>query len=558
MKHAFLFILLSASAFAADYYVSPTGKDSNTGTSPDQAWLTLARANAAAQPGDTIVIGAGEFNADTISSKRNGTAEKPIVWQGISARETIIRTTSWLPYAFKISHDHIHFKTMRFVNASINVYYGGDHGLIDGCHFEQPTHSHIYFEGGTDTHMKEWVVRNCEFREASDRVSKQACIRLCGSKHLFENNYFTSSLGGADVFHYLGSGTVIRRNTFENWGVRPGSKNHVDFVQSFTNNPSNIAEDLLVEGNFCRNMNGVQFGNVTDSAQTGRVRNWTFRNNIFHRVSNTMNLYAPGFRFENNVFSHFYGSGGAILFRGSGRRGKASSGFVYNNIFYRGGINPANATDQGWYSNDAGGSGIIADNNLVVGIGAGTVKGSKWRIWGNANSLNGVDPLFVGAAAINAGNPETKVVPEDFRLRPNSPALGRGMNLTEEFMTDIAGAQRPGIGPWDIGPFQSKVKPPDTTPPSLRCANIAATGTQIILCFDEWVEGVKAELFTLPFYKLSNAQGAGPNWTMDVDRKILPVDELKLVYTTDVNGIVDTAGNQLQSGEHQLVNGALR
>ena len=559
------FFLLVSCVYSAEYYVRVDGRDANSGTQNTAlgAWATLAKANQMAQPGDTIIIGPGEWKEGRVTTLRDGTPQAPIVWQGTSNTETKISTTSWLPYSFIVKHDHIHFKSIRFVNSSLNVFYGADKGLVEGCIFQQPNHSHIYFEGGTETHMKDWVIRNCEFRDASDLISAQACIRLTGSNHLFENNYFTSAIGGSDVFHYLGKGTIIRGNTFENWGVRPGSRNHVDLIQSFTTNSANVAEDLIFERNFCRNMNGVQFGNVTDKALTGRVRNWLFRNNILHRVSNTMNLYAPGFRFYNNTFSYCYGSAGQIMFNGSTDRGVASTGFFSNNIFYKCGVNPANK-EQGWPSNNASAGQISASHNLVIGIGDGRLKNTatRWTRYGMlGNSLNGVEPLFVGEAAINAGNATTPVTANDFRLKPNSPVLAMGINLSQFVTNDFNGDPRPASGPWDIGAVMVSnlppPLPPDTDAPQLRCTNITSTGTKIILCFNEFVQGVDASHFNVAGFTLTNAQGVGPNWTLDISPAVSPSAELTMFYTGGAGRIEDVAGNLLPNGTFNLVNGAI-
>ncbi|MGB3525321.1 MAG: hypothetical protein WBB32_05075, partial [Flavobacteriales bacterium] len=58
-KAFFTFLLFagSLSSFATDYYVSPSGNDSNNGTSPATAWQTIDRLNQSFnlwQPGDRI------------------------------------------------------------------------------------------------------------------------------------------------------------------------------------------------------------------------------------------------------------------------------------------------------------------------------------------------------------------------------------------------------------------------------------------------------------------------------------------------------------------------
>jgi Right handed beta helix region/Protein of unknown function (DUF1565) len=61
------------------HYVAPNGLDSNPGTR-EQPWRTLAHAESAARPGDTVVIRTGTYGArGTVTAlDRNGTAAAPI------------------------------------------------------------------------------------------------------------------------------------------------------------------------------------------------------------------------------------------------------------------------------------------------------------------------------------------------------------------------------------------------------------------------------------------------------------------------------------------------
>ncbi|MDJ0927435.1 MAG: DUF1565 domain-containing protein [Gammaproteobacteria bacterium] len=59
-------------ASATDYYLSPTGNDNNAGTQ-NQPWRTIARANSALQPGDTVYIQAGSYSGP-IRPNRSGTS----------------------------------------------------------------------------------------------------------------------------------------------------------------------------------------------------------------------------------------------------------------------------------------------------------------------------------------------------------------------------------------------------------------------------------------------------------------------------------------------------
>ncbi|MCC6698531.1 MAG: right-handed parallel beta-helix repeat-containing protein [Candidatus Hydrogenedentes bacterium] len=81
----FVFTVLlgvSAMASATDYYVSPSGNDSNPGTSPEQAWKSLTPANAVSlAPGDRLLFEEEQTFSGTLKLDRqdSGTAEKRVV-----------------------------------------------------------------------------------------------------------------------------------------------------------------------------------------------------------------------------------------------------------------------------------------------------------------------------------------------------------------------------------------------------------------------------------------------------------------------------------------------
>ncbi|MDH4471422.1 MAG: T9SS type A sorting domain-containing protein [Fluviicola sp.] len=79
MKHLFLLLFtfgLFTVGFAADYYVSPSGNDGNTGN-VGGPWQTLQYAVDQLQPGDVLHVGAGSYN-EKITLNVSGTAGNPI------------------------------------------------------------------------------------------------------------------------------------------------------------------------------------------------------------------------------------------------------------------------------------------------------------------------------------------------------------------------------------------------------------------------------------------------------------------------------------------------
>jgi hypothetical protein len=438
----------SPSAWAATYHVSMTGDDTLPGTEL-QPWRTLAKANAAAQPGDIITVGAGTWS-ETPTTARHGTAEKPIVWRG-NGDTSIISS-------FVIRHDYIQLRnfqvtgTVTLGGQNSNVNGGKQTGLVanyilvENCLFTRTDASKISVGGNPPfyTGPVGTIIRKNRF---INNAAKAPALGFGASEGLIEDNYFTSNLGG-DAITVFGQRNIFRGNTFDKWSRPEGSTQHTDLFQSFTNN-GEISKDHVIEGNFAYNCLGTQLGNITDLGQNSGISNWSWRNNIFIGVSNPLNLYCPDFLFANNTFfrSPRY-AGSCVVIKASIDRGIAHNTRFFNNLFYKSGSSP-DRTSQGWYSFDQGDlklTGFEADNNLVIGEGAGTIKSSAWTWFAtNKNSFNGIEPLFVNAAS------PTK--PEDLRLQPNSPVIGKGRNLSEFFTTDFSGRKRGTT--WDIGAFQS-------------------------------------------------------------------------------------------------------
>src|SRR5690606_22057168 len=82
-------MLVSTLGWAASYYVSPERNDSNAGTSPAEPWRSIAKANAAVTPGDTVHLLDGRYIDDPIRPGKSGTAEAPIRYVAFEGTPTL-------------------------------------------------------------------------------------------------------------------------------------------------------------------------------------------------------------------------------------------------------------------------------------------------------------------------------------------------------------------------------------------------------------------------------------------------------------------------------------
>ena len=91
------------------YYVSRSGSDSNSGTSPSQPWRTVGRVNGARlRPGDGVLFEGGQtFSGATLRPGSSGAAGRPIVFGSYGKDQATITQGVWF-----IDHDYLTFDNL--------------------------------------------------------------------------------------------------------------------------------------------------------------------------------------------------------------------------------------------------------------------------------------------------------------------------------------------------------------------------------------------------------------------------------------------------------------
>jgi hypothetical protein len=132
---------------AMTYYVNAqTGVDTNAGTSASAPWKSIAKANAVAQAGDTVVL-SGNFVQQAIAPRNSGTATAPITYQADAAGATLdqpglvsgAQYMAWFGGRSYITVNGIGFTNSNYVNAPV-TYKGvylriSTHITITNCSF---------------------------------------------------------------------------------------------------------------------------------------------------------------------------------------------------------------------------------------------------------------------------------------------------------------------------------------------------------------------------------------------------------------------------------------
>ena len=111
------------------YYVSPSGSDSNPGTSPASAWRTVKRVNEASlQPGDGVLFeGGATFSGQTLLPNASGTAGSPIIFGSYSQGNATLPQGVWFR-----GQDHLGFEHLT-IGPTGNLQGTGNDITVEWC-----------------------------------------------------------------------------------------------------------------------------------------------------------------------------------------------------------------------------------------------------------------------------------------------------------------------------------------------------------------------------------------------------------------------------------------
>lgn len=404
-----ILLCLQSSVSAATYYVAKTGNNNNAGTSA-APWLTIQKAASTVVAGDIVNVAAGTY-AEKVTIAANGTS---------TAKISFVANGSVTVGGFYVNGTYVSLSgfacngtSVDLGDASIQFNYGAHYGTVTNCSFTgvpgiTQAAGGLFFYGNNCT-ADGLVLNNPNYH----------AIVIGGTNDLVKNFNITMTTGW-DVIRIVASNATIQSGTIS--AANPGdlNTNHCDIVQTFGDDPATICKNVTFERVYVSYGQGYQLGNITDDQENSNISGWVFRNNTFVDVERTMNLYAPNFTFLNNTFVRCGSGSGYPITIGSSGAGHSNNLTIKYNIFYQCGY--TTNTYAGWYAGDAV-TGMVADYNLVVGTGLGTVKDvTSWTkgIGGltgtfEAHGLNGIDPLFVSPSTGN------------YNLQAGSPAAGMGI-----------------------------------------------------------------------------------------------------------------------------------
>ncbi|MFA9392104.1 MAG: choice-of-anchor Q domain-containing protein [Prolixibacteraceae bacterium] len=410
---------------ANEYYVSPAGSDSNTGSDINDAFRTIQHAVDEALDGDIVWVADGTYTENVIMTV-SGVEDYWITLKAINKHQAKIRSTSSNCIAVEANYiiiDGFDLQTTGTYGSGVAANQGHHHIAIQNCY------AHDCGQSG-------FQIWDCDFISIENNICTRngwlmpyagSGISVYGGfnsdnteglHNIVRNNICFNNDNGPETAMTDGNGIIID-------DLKCTQTGH-DFTICSLDGYNNV--ETLVEGNLC-------FDNGGRGIQVYLTENVTVRNNTCYLnskrdsegtwrgeigVSNSDNL-----RMVNNIavcntdmgFS-LSASNSAFLIAQYGSHSTKNITFNNNLSF-----NISKPTDKAFH-------------NLV---GASAVK--------QANNLFSTDPLFVNASIDSTS--------ANFMLQEGSPAIDAGTMEYGKASTDLAGNARAMRTAIDLGCYEA-------------------------------------------------------------------------------------------------------
>ncbi len=401
--------------------VAKTGTPTGDGTN-NKPFATIPQALAIAAPGDTVLVGAGEYREPRgISIKTSGRADAWIKIKAEKGARPKIITSNWSGFELRggIAYIEIDGFELEWVPDPSIV---GENGIkVHGVGIAPMYASH---------HLR--FLNNVIHGYGTGGICSLDCDYLYLEANVIYDTAKTSPYGGSAI-------SLCRAFNSDD---APGYHNVVRRNVCFDNELKvSVLESSGGNGKSLTDGNGIII-DVFNRSRTNPLKPHGQDRN------GPLLPYRGRTLVENNLL-YDNGGRGIHVFRSS------KVDIVNNTCYQNQKSQDINAGEFTAIESDQ----VVVANNIAYGRAGkrgNTQDGSTQIIWADNLFFNAddvlmhpgviqADPLFV-APALNAK-------PDGFRLRPGSPALRKGIALITP-ANDLGGRPRPQTGPVDLGAFQ--------------------------------------------------------------------------------------------------------
>jgi putative cofactor-binding repeat protein len=225
------------------YFVSPTGSDTNSGTSPANAWRTVAKVNSAPlNPGDAVMFKGGATFSDTyLGPSRSGTASARIVYASYGPGRASLPQGIYLNSVNGLAFEDLAISGPAAGLQASGSGTGASNITIDGLSISNVGIG-IQSAHASDTN---WIIRNNTISQTGD-----SGMILLGSTFSVTGNQITDTgtntaiTYGKHGIYLKASGATVTGNTirrFASNGVSARYRNSVVDNNTISNGPIGIA-----------------------------------------------------------------------------------------------------------------------------------------------------------------------------------------------------------------------------------------------------------------------------------------------------------------------------
>lgn len=481
MLAVFIITCSSSAVFAATYYVSTSGSDSNAGTS-SSPFKTIQKGLNTVKAGDACIIRGGTYN-EALVLGLSGTSTAPITIQNYTGETVTINSGSSKAIRTNGRKHYYIIDGLRITSTHTSYdSYGADYsldfqdGIWDGNTDATGGNNgfiirNCYIEGAIRIYGHNVLVQNCELNGKSlwgngiwecyapshDNIYRKNTVYGYTSRGIWSMQYTSNVLIEGNIIHDSGNmgidcdgaghpvyNSVVRNNTIYNVGGRG-----IEMENAF----NSITEGNTIYNSSKWGINYINYGFGPDYNSDAEYRNLNtnaiIRNNLIYNTAEAGIILngSPGNRIYNNTIykntASSYFAGLALCSYGNYPCINTS---IKNNIFSENKpfaiwIESPTLQLQGLQmSNNLYYSSSSTTTHSVKGFGNYTLASYRSATAQEQNS-NFANPAFVNPTGGN------------FTLSSTSPAVDTGTTLSD-VPTDLVGTSRPQGAGFDMGAYE--------------------------------------------------------------------------------------------------------